>query len=545
MSDGEGSFAFEALPGGTYFLTAEKSTYMSARYPEAGRLVRGGRQPLNVREGEARDDVVIRMFHGGVLAGRVLDAYGDPVEYADVRVLRAPRSGRPTMMGNQPTNDLGEFRVPRLEAGRYILFIQPRRMGPEEPLGDHELPPQPVPTFYPGVVSLDQAQPIVLERGQSITGLEVTLAEGRHTIVTGIVTSADGQPLGTNVSISSRQALEAGLGFGMGFGGTGMRPDGTFRMQLPPGDFVIEARVMQQPKPGEQYRMENERMGSVRLTSGINPVENVIVQVGPGASASGRVVFDGASPPAQVPAQVQLPIFSPDGGCRPGRVALARDWTFKVEGLYGPCQPPAQSMFGQWTLKSVIFKGRDLLEGPMTFEAGQVFSDVQVVFTNRRTELEWRVSDEQGEPTREYVALVFPADKEKWKDATRTVRIYVPPPTGQIRTTPPPGGGRGSPPGVEVGVPYTVVGGTSSGVVGRGSSGMVVSQLSSSSLQARMLGLPVGEYYIVAVDDIENEDSRDPAVLERLIASALRVTLTDTAKTEVDLRRVMLADVIR
>jgi hypothetical protein len=172
----------------------------------------------------------------------------------------------------------------------------------------------------------------------------------------------------------------------------------------------------------------------------------------------------------------------------------------------------------------------------MTFEAGQIFSDVQVVFTNRRTELEWRVTDEQGEPTREYVALVFPADKEKWKDATRTVRIYVPPPTGQIRTTPPLAGLVR----LEAGVA-----GTASGVVGRGSSGMVVSQLSNSSLQARMLGLPIGEYYIVAVDDIENEDSRDPAVLERLIASALRVTLTDTAKTEVDLRRVMLADVIR
>jgi hypothetical protein len=68
---------------------------------------------------------------------------------------------------------------------------------------------------------------------------------------------------------------------------------------------------------------------------------------------------------------------------------------------------------------------------------------------------------------------------------------------------------------------------------------------SGGPMQPRILGLSMGEYYIVAVDDIETEDARDPAILERLIPSALRVTLTDTAKTEVDLRRVMLANVIR
>jgi Carboxypeptidase regulatory-like domain len=526
LTDGEGAFAFANLPAGGYVLSADKSTYMTTRYPEPGRLIRAGRQPLTLRDGESRDDVVIRMFHGGVLAGRVLDAHGDPVEYADVRVFRVPRSGRATMFGGQQTNALGEFRVPRLDAGRYMLFVQPRRLG-EEPVPEHELPPQPVPTYYPGVLSVDHAQRIVLERGQTIAGLELTLGEGRHTVISGLVISTDGQPLGTNVSIGSRQSLDFVSGYSSGFGGTGVRPDGSFRMQLPPGEFVIEARTMQQPKPGEPYRPENERLGSVRLSVGANPTENIVIQVGPGATASGRVVFDGAAPPAQVPAQVHLPIFSPEGGCRPGTVKLASDWTFKVEGLYGLCQPPPQSMFGQWTLKSVLFRGRDLLEGPMTFEAGQAFTDVQVVFTNRRTELEWRVTDERAEPTREYVALVFPADKDKWKDLSRTLRTYVPPPANLTQTVPPPAGGRGNFSGVVV------------------SSGMVMGQWSGPSMQPRIMGLPMGEYYIVAVDDIESEDARDPAILERLIPSALRVTLTDTAKTEVDLRRVMLSDVIR
>ena len=50
---------------------------------------------------------------------------------------------------------------------------------------------------------------------------------------------------------------------------------------------------------------------------------------------------------------------------------------------------------------------------------------------------------------------------------------------------------------------------------------------------------------MIAIDDIEVEDSQDPAILERLTSSAIRVTLTDEAPIEVPLRRFNLADVVR
>ena len=60
------------------------------------------------------------------------------------------------------------------------------------------------------------------------------------------------------------------------------------------------------------------------------------------------------------------------------------------------------------------------------------------------------------------------------------------------------------------------------------------------SQQERITGLPPGEYYVIAIDDIEVEDSQDPAMLERLTSSAIRVVLTDDAPIEVPLRRVIL-----
>ena len=38
-----------------------------------------------------------------------------------------------------------------------------------------------------------------------------------------------------------------------------------------------------------------------------------------------------------------------------------------------------------------------------------------------------------------------------------------------------------------------------------------------------------GDYYVVAVDDMEQDDSRDPTVLDRLRSSAVRVTVPEGA----------------
>ena len=69
--------------------------------------------------------------------------------------------------------------------------------------------------------------------------------------------------------------------------------------------------------------------------------------------------------------------------------------------------------------------------------------------------------------------------------------------------------------------------------------------MNMAGLQERITGLPAGEYYAIALDDIEGEDTLDPAVLERLTSSAIRVTLTDEGPIEVPLRRFNLADVMR
>lgn len=99
LTDALGAFEFTALPGGSYTLTVEKSTYLPGRYPELNRSMRARMQPLVLRDGQVVEDLSVSMFRGSAIAGRVLDAYGDPVDQAQVQVLRVPRGGRPTNVG--------------------------------------------------------------------------------------------------------------------------------------------------------------------------------------------------------------------------------------------------------------------------------------------------------------------------------------------------------------------------------------------------------------------------------------------------------------
>jgi hypothetical protein len=225
-----------------------------------------------------------------------------------------------------------------------------------------------------------------------------------------------------------------------------------------------------------------------------------------------------------------VPLYNPDGpGCRSAEATIAADWTFKVEGLGGSCAAQPTSMFGRWTLKAVTVRGQNLMDQLVTFETGQQYTNVQIIVTDKRTQIDLRVSGDDGQPTREYVALVFSLDKTRWTGPTRQMRTYAPPsfpaadngPNARTATT-------------SIAVPIgSVVGAT------------LPNSMNMAGVQERITGLAAGEYYVIALDDIETEDTLDPAVLERLTSSAIRVTLTDEGPIEVPLRRFNFAEVMR
>ncbi len=520
-TDANGAFVFTTLPSGQFMVSLEKSTYQPGRYPDAGRTMRGGARSLILRDGETRDDLVVRIYHGSAISGRVVDAYGDPVDYAEIRVMRVPMAGgTPQMRGGGSTNDIGEFRIGRLDPGTYLLLAVPHRnMGPDEPSLDAPQPAQPIATYFPNTPALDQAQPIVVQRGQSVTGVEIAIAEGIPAVVTGTVVGRDGQPVAGNGYISARGMLRDNQP-GFDGGGSGIRQDGTFRLQLAPGDYLLEARVMQPPQPVTPQSRPDEMFGTLRLSVAEGVTEGVSIVIGRGATAAGRIIFEGTSPLPPNPGQTRIPLFSSDNAtCRPGQAQIAPDWTFRVEGLAGTCTAAPPGGVERWMLKAVLHNGEDLSYRTITFEPGQQMRNLQIILTDKRSELAFHVTDDGGHPTREYVALVFPVDKSRWTPTPRFFRSYIPPSDEVINLRSTQMGRPAQAPGTPAPAP--------------------------ALLREALGGLIPGEYYVIALDDIESELTREPPILERLSNAATRVTIAEGATEQVTLRRVSAEEVLR
>jgi protocatechuate 3,4-dioxygenase beta subunit len=69
-------------------------------------------------------DIVLKLIPQAVVTGRVIDAERKPVEGARVSVLKAGSIGgvqRWTEVAFAPTLDNGEYRIPRVGPGRYLI----------------------------------------------------------------------------------------------------------------------------------------------------------------------------------------------------------------------------------------------------------------------------------------------------------------------------------------------------------------------------------------------------------------------------------------
>jgi hypothetical protein len=502
MTDDMGAFTVSGVPSGSVFLSVDRSGYMSTRYPEGGKTLRALTRSLMIADGQTLEGVNIPLYRGSAITGRVSDSHGEPAEYVNIQLLRIPPGrGKPQQRGNAGTNDLGEFRIARLEPGSYVLRAQSRN----NTAGDDPDDAQSLPTYYPGVLSIDDAQPITIERGQTVGGIEIVLIDGTSSMISGTVVNATGQPAPVGTYVNARPISELS---DMVAGGTGVRADGSFRMKLAPGDYSLEVQAMrpgliERPNPGDQ------QFGRLRISVGSAPLSDLTIVLGPGATMSGTLVFEGTSPPPPNPDQILIGVNPPPFGssCQSDRGSVAAG-AFRLQGIVGTCLVRVMGNLGRWSVKSITQGDSDLMDRPVTFDPGQQLRNVRIILTDKRTELALNVVDDHGLVTREYVGLVFSSDKTKWSDVSPYFRVYAPELPGSDRSDAPL----------------------------RGSSD---SRPAPTERRDLIAGLPPGEYFVVAVTDIAAEDTHDPSVLERLAAVATRVSLTtDRSPVEVSLRRV-------
>jgi len=303
LSADDGSFIIKELPKGKYWITAEKSGFLRGSY--RGRTPGGYGDPVELGEGGAKSGVDLMLAKQGVIAGRVVDDAGEPVERAMVQAIPLRKTGGRTITNSANTNDLGEFRITRLAPGSYRLLAS--RGGMER--GDlyvDRTPGKPVtseaPTYFPGTTDITAASPVAVNAGQEQTGAEIRLQRSTVVRVAGRVAGElPANRRGTRVTI--RAANEEGMGrgmmMGMGGGDGAVGADGSFAFRnVRPGEYSLTVMSMDRGGP--------KTMGRQTVVVGQQDIDGVAITAAAPPKVDGRVRGDGDPPFAVGPVEISL-----------------------------------------------------------------------------------------------------------------------------------------------------------------------------------------------------------------------------------------------
>ncbi len=146
-TDVQGRYEFKELPAGRYTINANKGSYVTLSYGQTRPFEAG--KPLEVQNGQTVERVDFSLPRGGIIAGRILDEFGEPMSDVQVAAQRYQyMQGRRLLPAGRPamTNDIGEFRVFGLAPGQYYLSANLRN----GMMGDTDDRSGYAPTYYPG-----------------------------------------------------------------------------------------------------------------------------------------------------------------------------------------------------------------------------------------------------------------------------------------------------------------------------------------------------------------------------------------------------------
>src|SRR5271166_6254272 len=234
-TDATGQFRFEGVAPGEYSVSVAKVGFVRMNVkPETARITVAGGQDVT--------GLVYKMQPAGVIAGKITDVDGDPLQGVTVWVRHDGKSGAPEAAdaseqaesGQEATNDLGEYRIANLRAGQYVVQAQAHGMDPApDPADKGKQRDKAVyaVTFYPGTAEEKTASAVRVTSGGTATA-NFNMVTSHAFRVSGTVTMT-GNPRNTQIFLvsTSGQTEAQGLGEGGRFEFPNVLP-GTYVAQI-------------------------------------------------------------------------------------------------------------------------------------------------------------------------------------------------------------------------------------------------------------------------------------------------------------------------
>jgi Carboxypeptidase regulatory-like domain len=481
----EGRWEVRDLPAGRYEITAMKTGYVAVAYGQRRAFEQG--RPLEIRDAQTIENINFNLPRGSVIAGRVIDEFGDPVAEVGIAALRLRfAEGRRRMIpvGRfAQTDDGGNFRLYGLAPGDYYINASQTSLSFGESSDDSV---GYAPTYYPGTASAQQADKVTVGVGDEVSGLVFSLVPTRTARISGTAVDSRGRPMaGAFISVMERSG--DGGGIGMSGGGAQVREDGSFTISdVGPGDYLLQARH-------STNHIESGELASAPITVNGEDVSGVMLVASTGTVIRGRVVFDVPPPAGKIlPGAVgvaAMPLESFDAMMfidGQMRERLNDDWTFELRAMAGPVRIWPMRMPTGYSLKQVFWRGQDITDSGLALKGNTAITDVEVMLTAQSTTVAGAVTEANGAPVIDCVVLVFPEDGEKWSTQSRYIRLTRPDQQG----------------------------------------GFVIKQI------------PPGRYLAAALPYLEEGEQSNPELLERLRSLATPFTLAENGRQSLQLKMV-------
>jgi hypothetical protein len=407
-ADADARFELRELPAARFSILAAKTGYsLAAVVP-----------PFDLADGETREGIDVTLARWGTLEGHVVDDLGEPIQGARVQAMQVRYEGGrrrlvPAANAARLTDDLGRYRLHSLPDGRYVVSASVSDVGTAEVPGYAR-------AYFPGTSNAADAQFVSVGLSQDITGIDIRLSRAPTARIAGRLINAAGEPeTGGSLTILPSQRSSSAIGVPLG---ARIQPDGQFEFtNVAPGQYVIQSsRSRSSPwKEGE--------FGSVPVSVNGADVSGLIVQTSAGSTIKGRFRFD-TRDRVTVPARsaIELSPIPVDSDLSPKPVASADihdDWTFDIAGVNGPRRLQLVRVPPGWALQEIRVNGADATDRPLTFgRPDQSVRDVEVVLTDRVSQLTGTVVIDRDQPAPGAAVVLFATDRGRWYPSSRFVR---------------------------------------------------------------------------------------------------------------------------
>jgi protocatechuate 3,4-dioxygenase beta subunit len=410
VTDAEGRFTIADVQAGTYVVVVEHPGFVQIN-------IGNRRTSITVQPGSDKSDLILRMQPAAIITGKIVDLDGDPMRDVSVMATRAGSiagARNAHNFGYAGTNDLGEFRISELRAGRYKVTASPPQGMRAPDSKDSRGKDQPIylPTHYPGVLNEDQVVAVEVHPGVE-SRINFGLRTGQAYHVSGAV-----------IGLSSKNNLAEIMLQSTRTGGSEISPQqlgegGKFEFaSVLPGTYV--ARLIVATFDGGQPAMQMLRLGQPIEVSNSH-VEGLRLQPETGGEVRGKFRIDAQQKfdwtqlgVMLIPEEDGVALGWSEGNGLPTSANLNPDGSFELKnvpgGNYQLLVSAHANNLPDYFTKAITLDGRDVADSgfPITSE-----TYLDVVISAKGASITGTVVDAQGQPVANATVLDVPSSERR------------------------------------------------------------------------------------------------------------------------------------